>query len=89
LGQRPCGHPLRSSAPGLKPVLNCNAVRIHSEERLGSLVAAGGIIWAVQASVSHLRELSTLILPQGPLEVCAVGILIWIHAKWRRSVAPQ
>jgi hypothetical protein len=20
-----------------------------------------------------------------PLEVCAIGILIWLHAKWRRS----
>jgi len=22
----------------------------------------------------------------GPLEVCALGIMVWLHAKWRRSI---
>jgi hypothetical protein len=22
----------------------------------------------------------------GPLEICALGILMWLHAKWRRSL---
>ena len=60
---------------------------IHGEESLSSLVAAGGIIWSVQEATKGLAELWQLrLLPPGPLEVCAIGILIWLHAKWRRSV---
>jgi hypothetical protein len=25
------------------------------------------------------------IMPPGPVEVCALGILAWLHAKWRRA----
>jgi hypothetical protein len=60
---------------------------IRGEESLGSLVAAGGIIWSVQEATKGLAELWQLkLLPPGPLEVCALGVLIWLHAKWRRSV---
>lgn len=62
-------------------------LRIRTEERLGSLVSAGGVIWAVHEATKNLADLWKLsILPPGPLEVCAIGILIWLHAKWRRSV---
>jgi hypothetical protein len=62
-------------------------VSIHGEATLGSLVAAGGTIWSVQEATKGLAELWQLrLLPPGPLEVCAIGILIWLHAKWRRSV---
>ena len=61
---------------------------IRGEESLGSLIAAGGIIWSVQEATKGLAELWQLkLLPPGPLEVCALGILIWLHAKWRRSVS--
>ncbi len=61
---------------------------IRAEESLGSLIAAGGIIWSVQEATKGLAELWQLkLLPPGPLEVCALGILIWLHAKWRRSVS--
>jgi hypothetical protein len=60
---------------------------IHKEESLGSLIAAGGIIWSIQEATKGLAELWQIrLLPPGPLEVCAMGILIWLHAKWRRSV---
>lgn len=59
----------------------------RGEETLGSLTAAGGVIWSVQEATQGLAELWQLrLLPPGPLEVCAIGILIWLHAKWRRSV---
>ncbi len=61
---------------------------IRGEESLGSLIAAGGIIWSVQEATKGLAELWQLkLLPPGPLEICALGILIWLHAKWRRSVS--
>lgn len=57
------------------------------EERLGSLIAAAGIVWAVHEGTKDLVALWQLkILPPGPLEVCAIGVLIWLHAKWRHAV---
>lgn len=63
------------------------AMRIKNEERVGSLVAAGGIVWGVYVATQNMRTLWNFSITQpGPLEVCAVGILLWLHAKWRRSL---
>lgn len=61
-------------------------LRIHREERIGSLIAAAGVIWAVKIITS--RTVPGLLLPAGPLETCGIGILIWLHSKWRRSIKP-
>ncbi len=68
-------------------------VSVHSvpgwlrfEQNLGSLGAGAGVIWAVQIATSNLPNLDALLETPGPLEACAVGALIWLHAKWRRSV---
>ena len=62
-------------------------VRIQTEERLGSLIAAGGLIWAVRQGTQDLATIWKLtVAPPGPLEICAIGILVWLHAKWRRSI---
>jgi len=59
---------------------------LRAEERLGSLIAGGGLIWTAQALTSGYVGIERIgILPPGPLEVCAIGILVWLHAKWRRS----
>ena len=59
---------------------------IRSQERLGSLIAAGGTVWAVYvATVDYANLWRMQIMPPGPVEVCALGILAWLHAKWRRS----
>ena len=58
----------------------------RNEARMGSLVAGGGLIWTAHAATQNFTSLSNLFLPVGPLEVCAVGVLIWLHAKWRKSV---
>jgi hypothetical protein len=60
--------------------------RIKTEERLGSLVASAGLIWGTQVLTANIHDLDSLTRTPGPLEVCALGILIWLHAKWRRSV---
>jgi hypothetical protein len=60
---------------------------IRREERFGSLVAAAGVIWAVYFGTQDYAGLWHLQLnPPGPLEICALGILAWLHAKWRRSL---
>jgi|SRR6516162_11925557 hypothetical protein len=62
-------------------------LRIQTEERLGSLIAASGVVWGVHEATKGLADIWRFtISPPGPLEVCAIGILIWLHAKWRRSV---
>jgi hypothetical protein len=59
---------------------------IRAEEHLGSLIAAGGTVWAVYvATVDYANLWRMQIMPPGPVEVCALGILTWLHAKWRRS----
>ncbi len=60
---------------------------IRAEERIGSLIAAGGTVWAVYvATVDYANLWRMQIMPPGPVEVCLLGILIWLHAKWRRSI---
>ncbi|HUK47797.1 MAG TPA: hypothetical protein VLW06_09400 [Terriglobales bacterium] len=62
-------------------------LRIKTEERLGSLIAGAGIVWAsyvVSQNFNGVLQLPPL--PPGPLEIGAVGILVWLHAKWRRSL---
>jgi hypothetical protein len=76
--------PIRKPA---KPVRSRrNLLSIRAEERLGSLIAAAGTIWAVYVATHDYDSLWQMqIMPPGPVEVCAVGILAWLHAKWRRS----
>lgn len=63
---------------------------IRREERFASLVAAAGAIWTVYVATQDYAHLLTLqIAPPGPIEVCALGILGWLHAKYRRSTRPR
>ena len=57
----------------------------HLQAQIGSVIAAGGVVWTV-AIVSKQIPAAGIVLPSGPLEVCGVGILIWLVAKWRGSV---
>ncbi len=72
--------------PARKAAHDDHFLSSRAEVRLGSLVAAGGIIWAVYVATVDYNSLWRMqILPPGPIEVCAIGILAWLHAKWRRS----
>jgi hypothetical protein len=73
--------PVHQPAPKQQGLLS-----ILGEERLGSLVAAAGTIWAVYVATVDYNSLWRMqIMPPGPVEVCALGVLAWLHAKWRRS----
>jgi hypothetical protein len=70
-----------------KPKGERHLLSIRAEERFGSLLAAAGMIWAAYvASVDYASLLQLRIMPPGPIEVCGLGILAWLHAKWRRSL---
>ena len=59
---------------------------IRTEELWASLIAAAGTIWAVYVATTDYADLWRMqIMPPGPVEVCTLGILAWLHAKWRRS----
>ena len=56
-----------------------------TEERIGSTIAGAGLCWATWVVVHQLGVVASAGLwPAGPLETCAMGVLIWMHAKWRR-----
>jgi hypothetical protein len=57
----------------------------HLQAQFGSVIAAGGVVW-VAAIASKQLQAAGIQLPAGPLEVCGIGILIWLHAKWRGSM---
>ncbi len=58
---------------------------LHWEKRFGSLGAGLGILWGVRVAASHPSILDALWETPGPLELCAISTLIWLHAKWRRT----
>lgn len=83
--------PTAKYAPGpkssTKPAKQGYWLSIHTQERVASLIAAGGMIWAVYAFTVDYADLWRFqILPPGPIEVCGLGVLAWLHAKWRRSI---
>jgi hypothetical protein len=58
---------------------------VKTETRVGSLVAAAGLIMAAKTGTTDFTSLADLTFPPGPLEICAIGLLIWLHAKWRHA----
>jgi hypothetical protein len=58
------------------------------EENIGCIIAAGGVGWAVYHGTYQAHDIvqgfTAIYLKSGPLEVCAIGILIWLHGKWRK-----
>ena len=59
---------------------------IQGEERFACLLAAAGVIWAVRVTVTSMLPAYATELTFGPLETCALGIIMWLHAKWRRTL---
>lgn len=61
-------------------------MRIYVEERIASLVTSAGLIWAVYLVTRDYATVEQIKLPEGPIGVTGIGVLVWLHAKWRRSV---
>ena len=56
------------------------------EERLGSWVVIASALWALHLVLSSFSKGNGLFLPETQAKIAAIGILLWLHAKWRRSV---
>jgi len=57
------------------------------ESRFGSLISAAGSIWLVAEATSYFSYFTIIILRPGPLELCCLGIVTWLHAKYRATLA--
>ena len=55
------------------------------EERIASLIAAGGLIWFVRLATANFTAVDKVPLPLNAIYVTALGVVLWLHAKWRRS----
>jgi len=56
----------------------------RSEAIIGSLIAAGGMAYAVHIITRDFAGWSAVKLPVGgPMEIVALGTVIWLHGKWR------
>jgi len=59
-------------------------MKAYWEGMLGCLIAAAGMVWAAKVLTADFTDLPNLQLrPGGPVEVCALGIVIWLHSKFR------
>jgi hypothetical protein len=66
-------------------------VRAWTQEQIGPIIASVGVGWAVYHGtyVAHdiAQGFTAIYLKSGPLEICAIGILVWLHGKWRRATS--
>ena len=56
----------------------------YREQHLGAMLSVCGVAWfantATQQSMAGISGLIT------PAQVCGLGAVIWLHARWRRSI---
>ncbi|HEX6467150.1 MAG TPA: hypothetical protein VFZ99_07590 [Terriglobales bacterium] len=62
----------------------------YQQERLGSLLGTGGVFWAVYIGTHNATQLNqilnNIVFTRGPLQLIGIGLIIWLHGKYRRAV---
>jgi len=59
----------------------------YREQSLGVVLAVCGVLWFAETTTQQSAlPVSGLVTP---LQLSALGMLTWLHAKWRRSVNPN
>ena len=78
-----------SSAEAFGVTLRCmnpSPTSVRKQEVLACLIAGVGLVWAAQVCSSNYYWLfRALEFTAGPTDICALGILVWLTAKWRRT----
>ena len=59
---------------------------IRAQEWIASLIAAGGLLWGIHAATRSFTSFDNLQLSRDAGYTTLLGIVIWLHAKWRRSL---
>ena len=49
-------------------------------------MAAGGLLWGIHAATRTFTSFDNLQLSRDAGYTTLLGIVIWLHAKWRRSL---
>ena len=71
----------RAEARSLSP--RSSTIRI--EELLGSLMTGAGAAWITYVVTVAGVQPSALVWNSHPVELTGIGMLIWLHAKYRRA----
>jgi len=76
-------------APSTPATPERRGLSIRAESRIGILIMLPGIIWFIYNTLTqpgYLMIASVILPPTGPVGVTGIGILVWLHAKWRHSI---
>lgn len=80
------GEPVVSYATGEAPALKLRSYKaVRIEKRIAWLLMAAGGAWAWYESGNPSADAPALIANLSPLEVCAAGVLLRLHAAWHRA----
>ena len=66
----------------------------YNETRLAGIVVGIGLALAAKAVAGPIatngpESLRMLMITNGPIEVVGLGVVLWVHAIWRRSLGPR
>lgn len=75
--------PAYAAAPSAEVMQTPNNARL--EAFLGSVIAGCGAVWTAQVVSQAGLAPGALTLHSHPVELTALGVLLWLHGKWRRA----
>lgn len=63
----------------------------YNEVRLAGIIAGAGLVLATRAVAGPIatngpESLRLLMITNGPIELVGLGAILWLHARWRRSL---
>jgi hypothetical protein len=66
----------------------------YNEVRLAGIAVGAGLVLAARAVAGPLatngpESLRMLMITNGPIELVGLGVVLWLHARWRRSIGPR
>ncbi len=66
----------------------------YNEVRLAGIVVGIGLALAAKAVAGPIatngpESLRMLMITNGPIELVGLGVVLWVHAIWRRSLGPR
>ncbi|MGH9602142.1 MAG: hypothetical protein ACRD24_07100 [Terriglobales bacterium] len=66
----------------------------YNETRLAGIIVGIGLVLATRAVAGPIatngpESLRMLMITNGPIELVGLGVVVWLHARWRRSLGPR
>lgn len=59
------------------------ALPVRLQVQLGCIISGLGIVWCAQVWTTRPLGVRALVSAPGDVELCALGVLVWLTAKWR------